>query len=71
MNVTQPNKPPVKDAEKAVGAVLEDLERKTGGEVTDISLEDVVDTDPATGAPVVEKAVEIKLRDKPKRKWST
>lgn len=71
MNVTQPNKPPVNDAEKAVGAVLENLERKTGGEVTDISLEDVVDTDPDTGAPVVEKAVEIKLRDKPKRKWST
>jgi hypothetical protein len=71
MNRTQPNKPTVDDAEKAVGTVLEDLEKKTGGEVTDISLEDVVDTDPATGAPVVEKAVEIELRDRPKRKWST
>lgn len=71
MNRTPSSKPPVDDAEKAVGTVLQDLERKTGGEVTDISLEDVVDTDPDTGAPVVEKAVEIKLRDKPRRRWST
>lgn len=70
MNRTPP-KAPVSDAEKAVGTVLEQLENKTGGEVTDISLEDVVDTDPRTGQPVVEKAVEIDLRDRPRRKWST
>jgi hypothetical protein len=71
MNRTQTTKPSVAEAQKAVGTVLEELERKTGGEVTDISLEDVVDTDPTSGAPVFEKTVEIELRDRPKRRWST
>jgi len=57
-------------AEKAVGGMLEDLERATGEEVTGISLEDVVDTDPRTGRPVVEKAVDIRTRDRPQKRWS-
>ena len=60
----------MKEAEKKVGAVLEDLEQDTGGEVKDIDLEQMVDTDPATGRPVIEKAVEIDLEHRQPRKWS-
>jgi hypothetical protein len=60
----------VDKAEKEIGAVLENLEEDTGGDVKDIGLEDVVDTDPATGRPVIEKAVEVNLQDKPPRRWS-
>lgn len=65
-----PAKTAVKEAEKKVGAVLEDLEQDTGGEVKDIDLEHMVDTDPATGRPVIEKAVEIDLEHRHSRKWS-
>lgn len=60
----------VEVAERRVGAVLDELESRTGDEVVDISLEDMVNTDPATGAPVVEKAVDIRTREKPARRWS-
>jgi hypothetical protein len=63
--------PAIVEAQKAVGAVLEALEAKTGGDVKDIALEDMVDTDPRTGAPVVQKAVEIKLQERPRKKWAT
>ncbi|MCZ2496760.1 hypothetical protein GN316_08330 [Xylophilus sp. Kf1] len=64
-------KPPaVIEAQKAIGAVLEDLENKTSSEVRDIALEDMVDTDPRTGAPVVQKAVEIKIQPKPLKRWA-
>jgi len=62
--------PAVIEAQKAIGAVLEDLETKTASDVRDIGLEDMVDTDPRTGAPVVQKAVEIKLQPRPSKKWS-
>jgi hypothetical protein len=64
------SKPAVDKAEKEIGGVLEQLEQKTGGEVKDIGLEDVVDTDKTTGQPVLEKAVEINLQDKPPKRWS-
>lgn len=68
-------KPPtaakIHDAEKAIGAVLESLEETTGGEVRKIALEDMVDTDARTGKPVVQKAVEIDLQEKPRKRWST
>lgn len=65
------NKPPaVIEAQKAIGAVLDDLETKTSSDVRDIGLEDVVDTDPRTGAPVVQKAVEIKLQPRPSKRWA-
>ena len=69
-STSPPSKPAVDKAEKEIGAVLENLEEDTGGDVKDIGLEDVVDTDPATGQPVIEKAVEINLQDKPPRRWS-
>ena len=62
--------PAVAQAEKAIGAVLEDLENKTGGEVKDLALEDMVDIDPSTGQPTVQKAVEITLEQKPSKRWS-
>lgn len=64
-------KPAIVDAQKEIGAVLEKLENNTGGEVRGIALEDMVDTDPKTGAPVVQKAVEITLTPRPTKKWST
>jgi len=63
--------PKVEQAEKEVGAVLEKLETQTGDDVKDIGLEDMVDTDPHTGAPVVKKAVDIKVVSKPTKRWST
>ncbi len=65
------NQSAIAEAQKAIGAVLEDLEAKTGGDVRDIALEDMVDTDPATGTPVVQKAVEITMLEKPTKKWAT
>ncbi len=61
----------VKEAEKKVGAVLENLEKETGDDVKDIGLEDMVDTDPQTGRPVVKKSVDIKTTQKQQKRWST
>jgi len=66
-----PKQPAIVEAQKAIGTVLEQLEAKTGGEVRDIGLEDMVDIDPRTGAPVVQKAVEITLQPRPAKKWAT
>ena len=63
--------PEVEKAEKEVGKVLEKLEAETGDDVKDIGLDDMVDTDPRTGAPVVKKAVDIKTVSKPVKRWST
>lgn len=68
MTTTTP--PAVAEAEKAIGAVLEKLETKTGGDVKDIALEDMVDIDPETGQPAVQKAVEITMEQKPAKRWS-
>lgn len=61
----------VKEAEKKVGAVLENLEKETGDDVKDIGLEDMVDTDAQTGRPVVKKSVDIKTTQKPQKRWAT
>jgi len=66
-----PKQPAIVEAQKAIGTVLEQLEAKTGGEVREIGLEDMVDIDPRTGAPVVQKAVEITLQPRPAKKWAT
>ena len=66
-----PKQPAIVEAQKAIGTVLEQLEAKTGGEVRDIGLEDMVDIDPRTGVPVVQKAVEITLQPRPAKKWAT
>lgn len=57
-------------AEKRVGEVLEDLEADTQAEVSKITLEDVVDTNPRTGRPEVQKHVDITVEPKAERKWS-
>lgn len=64
-----PDTPEVDRVEKKIGADLAELERVTGGEVKDIHLEDMVDTDEA-GRPVVEKAVDVDLQQRPARRWS-
>ena len=64
------NKPTeVERAEKRIGNVLADLEAQTNTEVEDISLEDLVETDPATGKPAVHKGVDITVNPRPERKW--
>lgn len=69
LNMTQPN-PDVAEAQKQIGQVLEKLEGETGGEVKGIGLEEVVDTDPHTGRPVIKKAVDIKLLERPAKRWA-
>jgi len=64
------SKTAVDQAEKKIGAVLEQLEEDTGGDVKDIGLEDMVDTDPRTGRPVIEKSVEVNLQDMPPKRWA-
>ena len=51
------------------GAVLQDLEAETASDVKDIGLDDMVDTDPATGKPVLRKAVDIDVRKRTERSW--
>ncbi len=60
----------VQDAEKKVGAVLEELEETTSSDVKRIALEDVVDTNPETGQPEVLKAVDITVTPRPQKTWS-
>lgn len=69
MKRAEPQK--VIEAEKKVGAVLEQLESETDVEVKDIGLEDMVDTDPQSGRPVVKKTVDIKIAQKPTKRWAT
>ena len=56
----QPDTEKVDEAERKVGAVLQELEEEADMEVKDIDLEEVVDTD-AQDRPVVKKAVETAL----------
>ncbi|KQR55545.1 hypothetical protein ASF94_03775 [Acidovorax sp. Leaf160] len=60
----------VEEAEKKVAAVLDDLEQTTHTEVQKLQLEDVVASDAVTGKPLVQKAVDITVKEKPERKWS-
>ena len=66
-----PQVPPTKveEAERKVSAILEDLEEATDSEVKQIALEDVVETDPASGRPAVHQAVDITVRPRPQRRW--
>ena len=59
----------VQQAERKVSAVLEELEESTDSEVKDIALEDVIDTDPATGRPTLRQAVDITVQPRPRRSW--
>lgn len=61
--------PAVDQAERKIAGVLHDLEEETNGEVKDIELEDVVDTD-NTGRPVVKRAVDVKIQQNSKRGWA-
>ncbi|CAN7522188.1 hypothetical protein LJR039_003573 [Pseudorhodoferax sp. LjRoot39] len=67
----QPDEPKVEEAERKVGAVLEELEDDNDMEVKDIDLQEVVDTD-AQDRPVVKKAVDIQAQERPKKKgWAS
>lgn len=59
----------VEEAERKVGAVLEELEDSLEADVKKIALEDVVDTDPASGRPAVHQAVDITVEPRTRRKW--
>lgn len=59
----------VEQAERKVNAILEELEESTDTDVKDIDLEDVVDTDLASGKPTVRQAVDITVQPRSKRSW--
>jgi hypothetical protein len=59
----------VDEAERKVSAILEDLEETTDSDVKDIDLEDVVETDTASGKPAVHQAVDITVQPRARRKW--
>jgi hypothetical protein len=61
--------PAVEAAERKIGAVLADLEADTGGEVRDLNLEQIVDSDPH-GRPVLKKKVDVKFQPRPDRHWA-
>lgn len=69
MNVSSEDTPEVDATEKKVGSLLHELEEVTGGEVKNINLEEVVDTD-EQGNPQVKKAVDIQVQRTPKRGWA-
>lgn len=69
MRKTAPPPTPVEEAERKVGAILEELEEATDSEVKKIALEDVVDTDPTSGRPAVHQAVDITVQPRPQRRW--
>jgi len=64
-----PKSAEVNEAERRIGNVLAELEGRTGSDVQGISLEELVDTDPATGRPAVHKGVEITVTPRPQRRW--
>jgi hypothetical protein len=68
---TQPPAPDskVNEAERKISGILEELEASTDSEVKALALEDVVDTDPASGRPAVHQAVEITVEPRPRRRW--
>ena len=49
----------IDQAERKIGAVLEDLEQQTSSEVKEVELVQVVEDDPQTGVPAVHDAVDI------------
>ena len=59
----------VEEAERKVSAVLEELEESLQADVKKIALEDVVDTDPASGRPAVHQAVDITVAPRAQRRW--
>lgn len=59
----------VDEAERKVGAILDELEDDTNSEVKDIDLEDVVENDKESGQPAVHQAVEITVVPRAQRKW--
>ena len=61
----------VDEAERKVSAILADLEETTHSEVKDIALEDVVETDAASGQPAVHQSVDITVQPRAQRKWLT
>ena len=61
--------PEVDAAERKIGAVLADLEAQTGGEVRDLDLEKIVDSDP-NGRPVIKKKVDVKFQPRHDRHWA-
>ncbi|MCI5070089.1 hypothetical protein [Acidovorax sp.] len=59
----------VEEAERKVSAVLEELEESLQADVKKIALEDVVDTDPASGHPAVHQAVDITVAPRARHRW--
>ncbi|MBU0749528.1 MAG: hypothetical protein KKB95_12310 [Gammaproteobacteria bacterium] len=59
----------IDEAERKVGAILDELEDDTHSDVKDIDLEDVIETDKDSGKPALHQAVEITVQPRAQRKW--
>ena len=69
MKPQPPSQQAVEEAERKVSAVLQDLEESTDSEVKNIGLEDVVETDRASGRPAVHQTVDITVEPRARRRW--
>lgn len=69
MKTHSPSQQKVEEAERKVSAVLEELEQSIDADVQKIGLEDVVETDTASGRPAVHQAVDITVQPRARRKW--
>lgn len=69
MRVTPLPQSKIDEAERKVGAILDELEDDTHSDVKDIALEDVIDTDKDSGKPALHPAVEITVQPRAQRKW--
>lgn len=60
----------IDQAERKIGAVLEDLEQQTSSEVKEVELVQVVEDDPKTGVPAVHDSIDIDVDPRPQRSGS-
>ena len=69
MRITPLPQSEIDEAERKVGAILDELEDDTHSDVKDIDLEDVIETDSASGHPAVHQSVDITVQPRSQRRW--
>ena len=69
MRITPLPQSEIDEAERKVGAILDELEDDTHSDVKDIDLEDVIETDKDSGNPALHQSVEITVEPRAQRKW--
>ncbi|MFN3436375.1 MAG: hypothetical protein ACK41V_01650 [Acidovorax sp.] len=69
MRITPLPQSEIDEAERKVGAILDELEDDIHSDVKDIDLEDVIETDKDSGKPTLHQSVEITVEPRAQRKW--